>query len=104
MLEVPFTTIAMLLVAVCLRCLALLLGIKPCASMTAWMRALVSALTSGWSLSARETVLTAYPDSLAMSLIVTSPASLHTSFRWFLFYPFTAPATTPLMIYFWQMR
>ena len=58
-LEVPRTMKATLLARWRLSCRALELGTKPFAATMAAMRRLASSLTSGWSFSARETVLMA---------------------------------------------
>ena len=70
MFWVPFTKMAMLVPACCFRCLALLLGRKPCSSTTAITFRRVSSLTSGCWFSTRDTVATPQPDSRAISLMV----------------------------------
>ena len=72
MLNAPFTTMMMLRFCCTFNWRALLLGTNLCAATMALIFSLASRETSGWSFSARETVDTAYPDSLAMSLIVNS--------------------------------
>ena len=67
---VPLTITATDALVCCLRCLALVLGWKPCSSTTASTFRRVSSDTSGWWFSTRDTVATPTPDSFAISLMV----------------------------------